>query len=165
MLKNVAGQTISVQMITAADGSAFTGAVSVAVEKDGGGDVAGAGTGPTHVANGKHRYTPTQDETNADHISFTFTGTGAIPVTHQVYTLPAVGATAAAVAANLTAIQLNLTHLNPDWTYDAVTDPANPRIVVKQRGTSNVLSTKLIKDAAGNPATALTTPAGGLVQA
>jgi hypothetical protein len=86
MQKNVAGQVIGVQMVNASDGSAFTGTASVAVTGDGGTQGAGGGTGPTHEGNGFHTYLPTQAETNYDHIGFTFTGSGAIPVTIQVYT-------------------------------------------------------------------------------
>lgn len=86
MKKNVASQNIGAQMITAADGTAFTGAVSVLVTIDSGAQTAGAGTAPAHEGNGYHSYTPTQEETNGDHIAFTFTGTGAIPATVQVYT-------------------------------------------------------------------------------
>lgn len=86
MKKNVASQVIGAQMITASDGSAFTGTVTVVVTIDGGTQSASGGTGPTHEGNGFHSYLPTQAETNGDHIAFTFTGTGAIPVTVQVYT-------------------------------------------------------------------------------
>lgn len=86
MKKNVGSQVIGAQMITAADGTAFTGAVSVFVTGDGGTQGAGGGAAPAHEGNGFHSYTPTQAETNFDHIAFTFTGTGAIPCTVQVYT-------------------------------------------------------------------------------
>lgn len=84
MKKNVAGQIVGVQMVSATDGSAFTGTVSVVVTKDGGTQTAGGGT-VTHEGNGFHTYTATQGETNADHVGFTFTGTGAVPTTIQVY--------------------------------------------------------------------------------
>lgn len=86
MKKNVASQSVGAEMITAADGTAFTGAVSVLVTIDNGTQTAGGGTAPAHEGNGYHSYTPTQAETNGDHIAFTFTGTGAIPATIQVYT-------------------------------------------------------------------------------
>lgn len=86
MKKNVASQVIGVQMITAADGTAFTGAVTALITVDGGTQSASGGTGPTSEGNGLHTYIPTQAETNGDHIAFTFTGTGAIPATIQVYT-------------------------------------------------------------------------------
>lgn len=88
MKKNVASQHIGAQMITAADGSAFTGSVTVYVTGDAGTQAAGSvGSGAcAHEGNGYHTYAPAQDETNYDLIAFTFTGTGAIPVTVQVYT-------------------------------------------------------------------------------
>jgi hypothetical protein len=86
MKRNVASQSIGVQMVNASDGTAFTGAVSVAVTKDNGAQAAGSGSAPAHEGNGYHSYTPTQAETDADHIAFTFTGSGAIPRTVQVYT-------------------------------------------------------------------------------
>ena len=86
MKKNVASQVVGVQMITAADGTAFTSATTVVVTVDGGTQSASGGTGPTHEGNGFFTYLPTQAETNGDHIGFTFTGSGAIPTTVQVYT-------------------------------------------------------------------------------
>lgn len=88
MRRNVASQVVGAQMITAADGSAFTGSVTVAVTGDGGTQATGSvGSGAcTHEGNGFHTYAPAQAETNYDHVAFTFTGTGAIPVTVQVYT-------------------------------------------------------------------------------
>lgn len=87
MKKNVAGQVIGAQMVSASDGSAFTGAVTVYVTGDGGTQAAGSvGSGAcTHEGNGFHSYAPAQAETNYDHVAFTFTGTGAIPATVQVY--------------------------------------------------------------------------------
>lgn len=87
MRKNVASQVIGAEMITAADGTAFTGSVTVYVTGDGGTQALG-GTGSgicTHEGNGFHSYVPTQAETNYNHVGFTFVGTGAIPATLQVY--------------------------------------------------------------------------------
>jgi hypothetical protein len=100
MLKNVAGQKIGCQMTTAADGTDFTGAVTVYVTGDAGTQAAGSvGSGAcTHEGNGYHTYAPAQAETNHDLVAFTFKGTGAITVTVQVPTLPEAGATAAALA-------------------------------------------------------------------
>ena len=86
MKKNVASQSIGAEMITAADGTIFTGAVSVLYTIDNGTQTAGGGTAPVHEGNGYHSYTPLQAETNGDHVAFTFTGTGAISATIQVYT-------------------------------------------------------------------------------
>mgnify|MGYP003441341683 CR=1 FL=1 len=88
MKKNVAGQKIGAQLVSATDGSAFTGSVTVYVTGDAGTQAAGSvGSGAcTHEGNGYHTYAPAQAETNYDLIAFTFTGTGAIPQTVQVFT-------------------------------------------------------------------------------
>jgi hypothetical protein len=88
MTKNTASQTIGAQMVSATDGSAFTGAVTVAVTGDAGTQATGSvGAGAcTHEGNGYHTYAPAQAETNYDLIAFTFTGTGAVPTTVQVFT-------------------------------------------------------------------------------
>ena len=88
MKKNVSGQKIGVQMCSATDGSAFTGSVTVAVTGDAGTQATGSvGSGAcTHEGNGYHTYAPAQAETNYDLVAFTFTGTGAIPSTVQVFT-------------------------------------------------------------------------------
>jgi hypothetical protein len=88
MKKNVAGQKIGAQMVSATDGSAFTGAVTVHVTGDAGTQAAGSvGSGAcTHEGNGYHTYAPAQAETNYDLIAFTFVGTGAVPATVQVFT-------------------------------------------------------------------------------
>jgi hypothetical protein len=88
MKKNVASQVVGAQMVAAADGSAFTSAVTVSVTGDGGAQATGSvGSGAcTHEGNGFHTYVPAQAETNYDHVAFTFTGTGAIPATVQIYT-------------------------------------------------------------------------------
>ncbi len=68
-------------MVTAADGSEFTGSVTVYVTGDAGTQAAGSvGSGAcTHEGHGYHTYAPAQAETNYDLIAFTFTGTGAVP--------------------------------------------------------------------------------------
>ena len=86
MKKNVASQSIGAELITAADGTAFTGTATVLITKDNGTQSASAGTAPAHEGNGYHSYSPTHAETYADHIAFTWTGTGAIPATVQLYT-------------------------------------------------------------------------------
>lgn len=85
MRKNISGQTIGVQMTDATSGAAFTAAVSVLVTGDAGTQTAGGGV-VTHEGNGYHSYAPTQAETNYTHVAFTFTGSGAIATTVQVYT-------------------------------------------------------------------------------
>ena len=88
MQKNVAGQKIGVQMVSASDGSAFTDSVTVYVTGDAGTQAIGSvGSGVcTHEGNGYHSYAPDQAETNYNLIAFTFVGSGAVPVTVQVYT-------------------------------------------------------------------------------
>lgn len=88
MKKNVASQVVGAQMVSATDGSAFTSAVTVSVTGDGGTQATGSvGSGAcTHEGNGFHTYAPAQAETNYDHVAFTFTGTGAVPATVQIYT-------------------------------------------------------------------------------
>lgn len=88
MKKNVSGQKIGAQMVSASDGSAFTGSVTVYVTGDAGTQAAGSvGSGAcTHEGNGYHTYAPAQAETNYDLAAFTFIGTGAVPATVQVYT-------------------------------------------------------------------------------
>lgn len=101
MKKNVGSQSVGAQMITAADGTDFTGAVTVVVTIDNGTQSASGGTAPAHEGNGYHSYTPTQAETNGDHVAFTFTGSGAISTTVQVYTtFPQTGDSFALIGAN-----------------------------------------------------------------
>lgn len=88
MKKNVASQVVGAQMVSASDGSAFTGPVTCHVTGDGGTQATGSvGSGAcTHEGNGFHTYAPAQAETNYDHVAFTFVGTGAVPATVQIYT-------------------------------------------------------------------------------
>lgn len=88
MKKNVASQFVGCQLVSATDGSAFTGSVTVYVTGDAGTQAAGSvGSGAcTHEGNGFHTYAPAQAETNYDHVAFTFIGTGAVPSTVQIYT-------------------------------------------------------------------------------
>jgi hypothetical protein len=93
MRKNVASQVVGAQMVSASDGSAFTGSVTCHVTGDGGTQAVGSvGSGAcTHEGNGFHTYTPSQAETNFNHVAFTFVGTGAVPTTVQIYTRPTTG--------------------------------------------------------------------------
>lgn len=88
MKKNVAGQVVGAQVCSAADGSDFSGSVTVYVTGDGGTQATGSvGAGAcTNEGNGFYTYAPAQAETNFDHVAFTFKGTGAITSTVQVYT-------------------------------------------------------------------------------
>lgn len=89
MKKNVASQVIGAQMVNATTGAAFTSSVTAYVTGDAGTQAVGSvGSGAcAHEGNGFHTYAPAQAETNYDHIGFTFIGTGAVPVTVQVYTM------------------------------------------------------------------------------
>jgi len=94
MKKNVAGQKIGGQLVSATDGSAVTsGTVTVYVTGDAGTQAAGSvGAGAcTHEGNGYWTYAPAQAETNYDLIAFTFVCAGAVPSTVQVFTLAATG--------------------------------------------------------------------------
>lgn len=85
--KNRAGQVFQTQMVTASDGSAFTGAVTVYIEGDNGTQTVGSvGSGVcTHKGNGSFSYLPSQAETNFDCIKLTFIGTGAVPAGQTIY--------------------------------------------------------------------------------
>jgi len=87
MRRNVASQVIGAQMVSASDGSAFTGSVTVYVTGDGGTQAIGSvGSGVcAHEGNGFHTYAPAQAETDYAHIAFTFIGSGAVPTTVQIY--------------------------------------------------------------------------------
>lgn len=103
MKKNTASQVVGAQMVSATDGSAFTGSVTVSVTGDAGTQAAGSvGAGAcTHEGNGYHTYAPAQAETNYDLVAFTFTGTGAVPATVQIYTsFPQTGDSFARIGAN-----------------------------------------------------------------
>lgn len=88
MKKNVASQTVGRQMVSATDGSAFTGTVTVYVTGDNGTQALGSvGSGVcTHEGNGYHTYAPSQGETNYDKVAFTFIGSGAVPRTLEIWT-------------------------------------------------------------------------------
>lgn len=88
MRKNVSGQIIGAEIV-ATNGTAFTGSVTCYVTIDNGTQTIGSiGSGIcAHKGNGYHSYTPSQTETNGNHIAFTFIGSGAVPATQQVYTI------------------------------------------------------------------------------
>lgn len=111
MKKNVSGQKISAKMLTLADGTAYTGAVSVFVDIDGATQASGGGS-VTHKGNGVHEYSPTQAETNGDFISFSFVGTDTIDPTIQVYTnFPQ----SVDNATNISTILADTSELQSDW--------------------------------------------------
>ena len=86
MRKNVAGQKIGAQMVSATDGAAFAGAVTVYVTIDAGTQAIGTvGSGAAaSEGNGYYTYAPSQAETNGNLLAFTFVGTLAVPATVQV---------------------------------------------------------------------------------
>ena len=86
MRKNVAGQKIGAQMVSATDGAALSGAVTVYVTIDAGTQAIGTvGSGAAaSEGNGYYTYAPSQAETNGDLLAFTFVGTLAVPATVQV---------------------------------------------------------------------------------
>lgn len=100
---NTSGQKIGAQMVSATDGSAFTGSVTCYVTIDAGTQAAGSvGSGAcTHEGNGYHTYAPSQAETNGKLLAFTFIGTGAVSTTVQVFTR-GFDESAAVVPANVT---------------------------------------------------------------
>jgi hypothetical protein len=85
MRKNIAGQKVGAQLVSASDGTAFTGAVTVYVTIDAATQAIGTvGSGAaTHEGNGYHTYSPSDAETNGTLIAFTFVGSGAVPATVQ----------------------------------------------------------------------------------
>ena len=97
-------------MVSASDGTAFTGSVTVYVTGDAGSQAIGSvGSGAcTHEGNGYHSYAPAQAETNFDLIAFTFVGSGAVPVTVQVYTAINPVTAVPTAAANATAVRSEL---------------------------------------------------------
>ena len=121
MKKNTAGQKIGAQLVSATDGSAFTGSVTVYVTGDAGTQAVGlvSSGACTHEGNGYHTYAPAQAETNYDLIAFTFTGTGAVPVTVQLETLhdanvTQFGGTAGTFSSGRP--EVNTTHISGDAT-------------------------------------------------
>lgn len=85
MIKNVASQTISAQLISKADGTNITGNTTTVYVTGDNGTQATTGTA-THKGNGLWTYTPSQAETNYDYIDYTFVNTTAVTATRSVYT-------------------------------------------------------------------------------
>lgn len=110
MKKNVAGQKIGAQMVTASDGSEFSGTVTCYITLDAGTQAIGTVSGGVcvHEGHGYHTYSPSQAETNGDLVAFTFVATGAVPATIQLTTGFAQTGDAGALVAN-GAIAANVT--------------------------------------------------------
>lgn len=91
MYRNTASQTVAAQLVSKTDGSAVTtGSCAVYVTKDGGSQALGAGGGSpngyaVHEGNGCWSYVPSQGETDAAHVAFTFVHSSAVGATVQVY--------------------------------------------------------------------------------
>ena len=98
MLKNTAGQRFFFGLVAAADGTALTGAtVTVKRALDGAAQASATGT-VTELGGGQYRFNPSQADTNADHIGFLFTATGAVAVSANIETRAADPLTAALAA-------------------------------------------------------------------
>jgi len=134
VIRNQAGQSVGAQLVSASDGSAFTGSVTVYVTIDRGTQAVGSvGSGAAaHEGNGYHTYGPAQAETDGTLVAYTFVGTGAVPQTVQVYTRAATpdvnvaavtnnAITAAALASDaVTEIQSGLSTLDAAGVRSAV---------------------------------------------
>lgn len=87
MRKNVASQVVAFQAVSATDGSAVTSGTPVVYYTiDGGTQGTGTAT-PVHEGNGQWSWVPTQAETNGNHLAYTFTLTGCIAQTVNIYTV------------------------------------------------------------------------------
>lgn len=114
MKKNVVGQSVGAQLISAADGSEFTGSVTVYVTGDAGTQAIGSvGSGAcVNEGHGFYTYAPAQAETNYDLVAFTFVGTGAITATVQyVVNFPQVVDLQTGITAGTIATVTTLTNL------------------------------------------------------
>lgn len=128
MQKNTAGQKIGAQMVSATDGSEFTGTVTVFVTLDAGVQATGTvGSGIcTHEGHGYHTYAPSQAETNGNLLAFTFAGSGAVSATVQVFTW-GFDTTQTTVPISLTENGIADAILKRDWT--AVTGEASRSVL------------------------------------
>lgn len=85
MYRNVASQSVSAQLISKTSGEPITtGTTTVYVTKAAGTQGQGSGT-VAHEGNGEWSYQPSQTETDAGHVAFTFVNSDAINVTVNVY--------------------------------------------------------------------------------
>lgn len=107
MKKNVSGQKVGIQLVSATDGSAVTsGTTTVYVTLDAGTQATGSvGSGAaTHEGHGYWTYAPSQAETNGDLVAFTFENTSAVNATVQIYTSFPQTSDAPTAAANADAV-------------------------------------------------------------
>jgi hypothetical protein len=98
--KNIASQHIGFVLTNSSTGAPVTAGGAGNVVIDGGAQAACAGTF-THKGTGQWDYAPTQAETNGSSISFAFTGTSALQVGMQLFTV-GYDPTQAQVSANVT---------------------------------------------------------------
>lgn len=100
MIRNVAGQSIGGQLLSAVDGSNFTGTVTVYITIDAGTQTIGSVGGGNCQLEGQGFYTyrPSQAETDGAQIAFTFVGTNALTATVQVPTITEAQAAALALS-------------------------------------------------------------------
>lgn len=82
--RNVASQNVGFQLVTAAGAGVTAGGVGN-VSKDGGAQVAIAGT-MTHLGSGQWNYAPTQAETNATQVALQFNGTSGVAIVLNFHT-------------------------------------------------------------------------------
>ena len=141
MIRNSGAQIVGAQMVTASDGSAFTGAVTCYVTGDGGTQAVGSvGSGAcTHEGNGYHTYAPAKAETDYTHVAFTFVGTGAVPATVQMYPDPSVLRRATAQGGTATTITL-------DASASATNDIFNGAAIAIVKGTGAGQTPRTVTD-------------------
>src|SRR4051812_35427424 len=98
IIKNTTGNIVGRQMQTLADGSEFTGQVTVYITVDGATQALGTtGSGlATHEGHGYHSYVLAQTESNGQQIAVTWVGSGALTRTSEYETVPAATATSLA---------------------------------------------------------------------
>ena len=84
MIRNVAGQVVTANLVNRTDGTPVTsGTVTVRVLGDGGTSYVGAGTIEYECSGGTWSYFPAQSETNYAAVTYSFTHTAAIQVDVQ----------------------------------------------------------------------------------
>jgi hypothetical protein len=137
MLLNTAGQSVGAQMVALADGTPFTGAVTVYVTGNGGTQAIGSVSSGVcvHEGNGYHSYAPSQAETNYAHVAYTFIATGAGPQTVQMYpeagdAFTRLGAPAgASVSADIAAVKTQVAAIDAKTT-TLPSDPADQSLII-----------------------------------
>lgn len=89
MIRGGPSQVVGAQMISVATGGSYIGTVTVHITIDGGIQTTGSVNSGicTDEGFGFYTYFPTEAETDGIVIAFTFTGTGALNVTTQCFTV------------------------------------------------------------------------------